>query len=52
MVNDIEGIFADSNAEEVFSEEGIKILSQFKYWETYIFYIYVGKSVLIIIFIA
>ena len=38
LVDDIEGLFVNSIANEIFSDKGLSALADFKFWESAIFY--------------
>lgn len=48
IIDDVDGLFADSLADEVFSSGGFDKLSDFKFWESGIFYLFTLKTIYLI----
>jgi NADH:ubiquinone oxidoreductase subunit 6 (subunit J) len=51
-VADINGLFAGTNLGKIFSLAGLTALANFPFWKSYIFYIFAGSTLLVIIFIV
>ncbi len=52
VVADINGLFAGTNLGKIFSLAGLTALANFPFWKSYIFYIFAGSTLLVIIFIV
>lgn len=48
VVKDVENIFQNSKAKDVFDDKAIEAIKDLKFWKTYIFYIYIVKVLILI----
>jgi NADH:ubiquinone oxidoreductase subunit 6 (subunit J) len=51
IVADIDGLFVNTKLAEIFSLAGLSALANFPFWKSYIFYIFAGSTLLVILFI-
>lgn len=49
IVNDLEGIFKDSNLNQVFTKDAINALANFEFWNSFVIYFFFIQSVLMAI---
>jgi NADH:ubiquinone oxidoreductase subunit 6 (subunit J) len=51
VVADIDGLFAGTNLGKIFSLAGLSALASFPFYKSYIFYIFAGSTLLVVLFI-
>jgi hypothetical protein len=49
IVADIDGLFAGTNLGKIFSLAGLSALANFPFYKSYIFYIFAGSTLLVIL---
>jgi hypothetical protein len=51
LVADIDGLFTSTKLQQIFSLAGLSALANFPFYKSYIFYVFAGSTLLVIIFI-